>query len=135
MKDLSNVTITVLEGLVYVEIVSPSKYDKHLGQTKAIRLNKGDSLPIYAGMFHRVHTVGSSPSNYMYTYINGTKKALDEKGESIEDLELKHDAKSKLPIKQELIYRMRSIGLFLQHVGNALLHIICGIPMMRRIPA
>ncbi|XP_050394732.2 vitamin K-dependent gamma-carboxylase [Patella vulgata] len=62
-EDLGNTSITVLKGKVLVELV-----DKHKNYT----LMEGESMQVPAGNFHNVHTISSTPSCYMYIYVNTT---------------------------------------------------------------
>lgn len=64
--DLSNVTLTVLSGEVYVE--DEEKRESCIG----IRLQKGFSFKLEQGTMHRVNTVGELPSLFMYTFVNQT---------------------------------------------------------------
>ena len=56
-----NTTIEVLEGQILVEI---------LGLQKNITLNVGQNLTVPSGDYHNVHTISSTPSCYMYVYLN-----------------------------------------------------------------
>lgn len=68
--DFTNVSLTVLEGEVtYVDEKTPD----------AITVLKGTSIPVKAGMFHRVTTTSSYPACYMYTYTNQTQQSDGER--------------------------------------------------------
>lgn len=69
--DLSNVTLTVLSGYVIYEIEDLDKK-----QSVGILLSKGKFYKMEIGRFHKVHTIGLSPSVYMYTYFNQTRREL-----------------------------------------------------------
>ncbi|CAF1142299.1 unnamed protein product [Rotaria sordida] len=56
-----NTTIEVLEGEVIVELISLKKN---------ITLNVGQNLTVPNGDYHNVYTVSSTPSCYMYVYLN-----------------------------------------------------------------
>lgn len=66
--DLTNVSLTVLEGEVVVEVKNQNNITVHPGGSVAIRTKA----------FHKVHTVSPTPSCYMYTYMNHTSLSFDE---------------------------------------------------------
>ncbi|KAJ8318860.1 hypothetical protein KUTeg_003951 [Tegillarca granosa] len=69
-SDLTNTTITVLQGDVVVEIES---------EKKNYSLKSGDKMQLPYDAFHNVYTVGDHPSCYMYIYINTTEVELSKK--------------------------------------------------------
>jgi vitamin K-dependent gamma-carboxylase len=56
-----NTTIEVLEGQILVEM---------LGLKQNVTLNVGQNITVPSGDYHNVHTISSSPSCYMYVYLN-----------------------------------------------------------------
>lgn len=56
-----NTTIEVLEGQITVEVLS---------RKENITLNPGQNLTVPSGDYHNVYTVSSTPSCYMYVYLN-----------------------------------------------------------------
>ncbi|CAF0926611.1 unnamed protein product [Didymodactylos carnosus] len=56
-----NTTIEVLEGKIIVE---------HISEKKNMTLDVGDKTIVPNGDYHNVYTISSSPSCYMYVYIN-----------------------------------------------------------------
>ncbi|RUS88434.1 hypothetical protein EGW08_003830 [Elysia chlorotica] len=75
-KDFGNTSLHVLEGEVIVEI---------LDEGKNYLLKAEESMQIPADGYHNVHTVSSTPSSYMYTFINTTDVEFMEKLNRIED--------------------------------------------------
>lgn len=68
--DFTNISLTVLEGEVtYIDEKSP----------EPTTVLKGKSIPVKAGMFHRVKTTSSYPACYMYTYTNQTQQLDNER--------------------------------------------------------
>lgn len=133
--DLSNVSLTVLEGQVFYEpFINKRKVaSRKPGKSRASHLSKGESVRVNTGTFHRVHTVGLNPACYMYTYMNATMKVMSkERGFKEQDNGVKMTP--KLPLMKELQGKLASIFVFLQHVGNAVLNILYDVPMLRRVP-
>lgn len=122
-KDLTNVTLTVLEGTVeYTE----EKTDK-------IRiLHKDNSLLIKPKIFHRISVVSETPASYMFTYLNQTLQNLDESSRILENDKRVNNKKGMLPLWTEFKMRYMDYKRFIVHIGNAILHEIYGIPMPRR---
>ncbi|CAF1262070.1 unnamed protein product [Adineta steineri] len=56
-----NTTIEVLEGQIVVEM---------LGLKENVTLNVGQNMSVPNGDYHNVYTISSTPSCYMYTYLN-----------------------------------------------------------------
>lgn len=70
-QDLSNVTLTVLEGqVIYSED----------GWQQGVTVNKGNSLEVTPGELHNVQTISSHPACLMYTFMNETKQKLEAEG-------------------------------------------------------
>ncbi|XP_041379619.1 vitamin K-dependent gamma-carboxylase-like, partial [Gigantopelta aegis] len=86
-EELGNTSITILKGEVVVELVE---------QTKNFTLSEGESMQVPAGEFHNVHTVSSSPSCYMYIYVNTTEvqfmKNFTEYEKAVQKLENETDS-------------------------------------------
>ncbi|XP_022359868.1 vitamin K-dependent gamma-carboxylase isoform X1 [Enhydra lutris kenyoni] len=68
-EDLGNTSIQLLQGEVTVELVAEQK-----NQT----LQEGEKMQLPAGEYHKVYTISSSPSCYMYIYVNTTELALEQ---------------------------------------------------------
>lgn len=67
--DLTNTTLTVLNGKVIVELVDDNKN---------ITLGVNETAQIPPGKFHNVLTISETPSCYMYIYVNTTAKTFRE---------------------------------------------------------
>lgn len=133
--DLSNVTLTILDGQVYYELVSrkhTKKNIKSMEKSIAIHLTKGETIKVPSKFFHRIHTVGDKSACYMYTFMNSTMKNMEEDPTRIHKAAYEEN-KPKLPIWKELTEKINNLVTFLQHIGNALLYVVYGVPMMRRI--
>lgn len=121
-KDLDNVTLTVLEGVVTYKNVK-----KNTSQT----IQKGQSIDgIEPEMFHNVQVNGDVPASYMFTYFNFTMQKLEQDGATFQDVS---ESKPKLPLWTEFKARAHDYKAFFIHVGNAVLHEIYGLQMPRRV--
>lgn len=134
-KDLSNVTLTVLDGQVYYELVS-KKRNKHvvgsIEKSIAFHLTKGETIQVPSKVFHKIHTVGEKPACYMYTFMNSTMKKMDDDPSRMPKIDY-GKVKPEPRLWEEFVYKINNFLTFLQHVGNALLYVVYGVPMMRRI--
>ncbi|KAF6204951.1 hypothetical protein GE061_019117 [Apolygus lucorum] len=114
-KDLGNITLTVLEGEVLYRVEDEEEL-----------LCEGMSTRVAPATFHKVITTSSSPSSYMYTYLNTTETSeaspLPPKGR------LPPNYVSKA-FWRKVDNILRSIAL----ISNAFLRIMFNIPMMRRV--
>lgn len=123
--DLTNITLTVLEGSVIYEFE-----DEETGQSMGVNLKKGDSYPMEAESFHRIHTTSKIPSCFMYTYVNGTKEALG--GSEITSPKPKHVMKSPFPLVEDLEERWNNFLRMIGHISNSFLHVMYHKPLIRR---
>lgn len=115
-NDLDNVTLTVLDGVVLYQ-------SEYLGSLHT--LQRGQSIYVVAGKFHKVTTTSETPSCFMYTYINRTMQNIgtvrvDESHESI------------LPIWKEIVNRAKNVKQFLCNIQNSLLFELNGVPIPER---
>lgn len=124
-SDLTNITLTVLEGIVIYEYEN-----EETGQSVGVQLNKGDRYPLEAHSFHRIHTISKTPSCYMYTYINGTKEALE--GKEAATTRPKHAMKSPFPLVEDLGERWDNFLKMVGHISNSFLHLMYYRPLIRR---
>ncbi|CAG9784833.1 unnamed protein product [Diatraea saccharalis] len=97
-KELHNVTLSVLEGIVAYE---PEMTELFNGQS--IKLETGESVKIKSGTFHKVINIGESYAYYMYTFFNSTEMAVGNVSEA---------PKPKLPIGAELVRRFNNMIAF-----------------------
>ncbi|XP_053573784.1 vitamin K-dependent gamma-carboxylase isoform X2 [Bombina bombina] len=79
-EDLGNTSIHILQGEVNVEIVK---------EAKNFSLKEGDHMQLPAGEYHKVFTVSSSPSCYMYLYVNTTAVTLEQNLTRLQELKEK----------------------------------------------
>lgn len=68
-EDLGNTSVQVLQGSLNVEIVA---------EEKNFTIHAGEQMQLPAGAYHKVYTVSSGPSCYMYIYVNTTEAALQQ---------------------------------------------------------
>ncbi|XP_033644268.1 vitamin K-dependent gamma-carboxylase-like [Asterias rubens] len=68
-EDFGNTTLEVLNGEVVVELVDVRKN---------VSLKVGGKMQIPAGQFHNVYTISSTPSCYMYIFVNTTALAFSK---------------------------------------------------------
>ncbi|XP_025068611.1 vitamin K-dependent gamma-carboxylase [Alligator sinensis] len=93
-EDLGNTSLQLLQGKVTVEIVAEGR--NHT-------LCQGDQLQLPAGAYHKVHTVSSEPSCYMYIYINTTDLALERNLTRLQELhDLVQNGSEVEPLPPEL---------------------------------
>lgn len=124
-EHLRNVTLTVLDGEVFYEIE-----DEENGQSLGIKLETNTSIPVDVGIFHRIHTISTTPSRYMYTYINGTKEALGIQVQ--DDNERKNLMKAPFPLLEDMEERLDNFLMMLGHISNAFLNLVYDVPIVRR---
>lgn len=117
-KDLSNVTLTVLEGEVAYEIE-----DEHFMQSVGVKLKKGDSISIEVGVFHKIHTLSSTPSCYLYTFA---KEKEADKEESLEPY--KRLSFSLYSIFEDMQTRVVGVLRMWKHFITSILHILFDTP-------
>lgn len=93
-EDLSNTSIQVLQGEVSVEIVKDAKN---------ITLKEGDRMQLPGGEYHKVFTVSSGPSCYMYLYVNTTAVILEKNLTRLQELKEKvENGSESAPLPPEL---------------------------------
>ncbi|XP_046901014.1 vitamin K-dependent gamma-carboxylase [Hypomesus transpacificus] len=68
-EDLGNTSVQVLQGQLSVEVVS---------ENKNYTLKTGEQMKLPPGAYHKVYTVSTEPSCYMYIYVNTTEAALQK---------------------------------------------------------
>jgi tellurite resistance-related uncharacterized protein len=124
-EDLRNVTLTVLEGEVFYEVE-----DEHADQSFGIRLNKNESVPVEVGVFHKIHTISSTPSCYMYVYVNKTREYLGDAPKSVGgDRDVMY---SPFPLLEDVQFRIDSFLRMVAHISNSFLHVLYDHPLIRR---
>ncbi|XP_069669123.1 vitamin K-dependent gamma-carboxylase isoform X2 [Periplaneta americana] len=131
-EDLTNITLTVLEGEVIVE-AGDNVTDKHKqGRGNKIlrqKISKGESMGVPARLFHRVHTVSATPSCYMYSYVNHTRQLQEEQGDTpVADVE--HKSRG---LWREFTFRLENMARAVGLVSNAILNILYSVPMVKRV--
>ncbi|XP_018566321.1 vitamin K-dependent gamma-carboxylase [Anoplophora glabripennis] len=119
-SDLQNVTLTVLEGKVVFEME-----DQETLQSIGVPLKKGDRVPVEVGVFHKIHTVGESPSCYMYTFVRDG--VLDQ-----EETDQKYTMYSPFPLVEDVQDRMESLLRMWRHIGSSFLYVLLGRPYQLR---
>lgn len=124
-SDLQNITLTVLEGVVMYEFEN-----EETGQSVGVQLLKGESFPLEAESFHRIHTISKTPACYMYTYVNGTKEALGS-AEAV-STKPKYAMKSPFPLVEDLGERWDNFLRMVGHISNSFLYLMYSKPLIRR---
>lgn len=93
-EDLGNTSIQLLQGEVTVELVAEQR--NHT-------LQEGEKMQLPAGEYHKVYTVSSGPSCYMYVYVNTTELALQQDLAYLQELKEKVENGSETgPLPPEL---------------------------------
>lgn len=126
-SDLTSVMLTVLEGSVVLELEN-----EETSQSIGVPLHKGDRHPLQANSFHAIRTVSKTPACYMYTYINGTKEALEGKEKVNTDDRPNHVMKSPFPLVEDLGERWDNFLKMIGHISNSFLHLTFNRPLIRR---
>ncbi|CAG9560729.1 unnamed protein product [Danaus chrysippus] len=96
-SDLSNITLTILNGSVAYEPEVTSGGHSY-------KLSRGDHIHLNPDTFHRVINIGDTPAYYMYTFVNTSE---------IFNIE---PPKPKLPVFQELHRRINNMMNFFKLV-------------------
>lgn len=112
-EDITNVTVTVIEGKINVEVENEEPKD----------LLAGRKIKIPSAKFHEVHTVSDSPSAYVYTFSNRTRLIDPNLAVVLEQTTIFDWFSSKIN------NYLNSIAL----VSNAFLRILYSVPMVRRV--
>lgn len=115
--DLTNVSLSVLEGEVIVEIKNQNN----------ITVHPGDSVGIPTKTFHKVHTVSPTPSCYMYTYTNHTLLNSDDHND-----ENKSTKQKQFALLHEIQRRWQNFIQAAGLVGNSLIKVFHSITMTKR---
>ncbi|XP_044518981.1 vitamin K-dependent gamma-carboxylase [Gracilinanus agilis] len=93
-EDLGNTSLQLLQGEVTVELVA---------EQRNVSLREGDRVQLPAGEYHKVYTVSSGPSCYMYIYVNTTELALERDLARLQELKEKVENGSESgPLPPEL---------------------------------
>lgn len=93
-EDLGNTSIQLLQGEVIVELVAEQKNHTLL---------EGDKMQLPSGEYHKVYTTSTTPSCYMYIYVNTTEVALEKDLAYLQELKEKVENGSETgPLPPEL---------------------------------
>lgn len=122
-SELKNVTLTVLEGEVILELEDDIK--------PPVKLAKGSNSAVQTDIFHKVHTVSSFPSCFMYTYVNNTKANLKESKGTIAGSK-RRGMRSPFPFLEDTEETVNGFLNMLSHIGNSFLYVFYDVPMVRR---
>jgi tellurite resistance-related uncharacterized protein len=133
-EDLTNITLTVLEGDVIVEIgenetVQPTRKTKQ--KISRHRITKDESVSIPARIFHRVHTVSKTAACYMYSYVNHTRQLLEQK--EIKNPQTTEVGQKNSGLWKEFMVRLESMVRAVGLVSNAFLNVLYSVPMVKRV--
>lgn len=132
--DLTNITLTVLEGDVIVEIPENKTVQSTTNMQENIsrhRITKAESVSIPAKVFHTVHTVSETPACYMYSYINHTRQMqAQERSGMPQTTEV--DQK-KTGLWDVFVIRLQNMERAIGLVSNAVLNVLYSVPMVKRV--
>lgn len=120
--ELTNITLTVLEGEVILEVSKSN-----------VTLKRDSSVVILPGVFHNVHTVSLTPSCYMYSFVNKTKDDFDILKEN--SMKSNNILSKNIFYKfwKEIIFRYENIMNSIRLISNAFLNILYSVPMVKRV--
>ncbi|GFR98774.1 vitamin K-dependent gamma-carboxylase-like [Elysia marginata] len=110
-KDFDNTSLHVLEGQVIVERIDIEKN---------LTLAAGEHTQIPADTYHKVHTVSSIPSSYMYTFVNSSDIKFMERLAKFQDDLAKSDTENKSLVVNQTLEKY-SQDPYLPHYKNVLL--------------
>lgn len=133
-KDLTNITLTVLEGDVILEVAENQTIQPTTNMKENIsrhRMTKDESVGIPARVFHMVHTVSETPACYMYSYINRTRQLQEQEGSGngqTTEVGQKHTG-----LWNEFVLRLHNIARAIGLVSNAVLNVLYSVPMVKRV--
>ncbi|XP_060517290.1 vitamin K-dependent gamma-carboxylase isoform X2 [Cylas formicarius] len=113
-EDLYNVSITLLEGKVVFELDYPETE-----QSVGIELSPGIGYSIPEGTYHKVHTIGATPSRYMYTFV----KTDSYREEGAIDVKSMY---SPFPLIEDVKGRKTAFSRMIRHIAVSLSHILFG---------
>lgn len=104
-ESLTNLTLTVLQGRVRV----------NLENNRSFELNMGESEEIPSDEFHYVYTISPTPSCYMYLFYNQTMMETNTYTEHVP---------STSDIFGDIRRRINGINRSIYLIGNAIVSII-----------
>lgn len=88
--------------------------EDEMGGSMGVKLFKGDTFPVETGIFHNIHTVGNSPSCYMYTYEKKIANTMDE----AEEKRQVRSGYSPFPLIEDVQGRLGAFYKMLLHISN-----------------
>lgn len=133
-EDLTNITLTVLEGDIILEVAENETVQPTTNMQENIsrhRMTKDESVGIPARVFHMIHTVSETPACYMYSYINQTRQLHEQEGSGTAQT-TQVDPKNT-GLWNEFSFRLHSIARAIGLVSNALLNVLYSVPMVKRV--
>lgn len=116
--DLTNISLTILEGNVRYRLQGEGEESYFLTAGKTIALDSDEK--------HYITTIGLKPSSYLYTYVNNT---MLQKNIVMDTNEILPQSKPLLPLWQEFATRLNNYKKFLKHIGNCLLFLLYDVPI------
>lgn len=105
-----------MEGEVVYE-TEDSRFEQSIG----VQLRKGDSISVEVGTFHKIHTIGDSPSCYMYTFTRMQEDVILEN----ENSKMVYSA---FPFIEDIEGRLTGFMMMWKHIFNAVLNLSFGTP-------
>lgn len=94
-------------------------------------LSTGHSMSVPSKRFHKVHTISTTPSCYMYTYVNQThlNGVLHQTKIGGKD----DDKSNNNDFLNEILQRWENFLRAVALVSNAFLKILYNVPMVKRV--
>lgn len=113
-NDNTNVTLTLIDGTV--------TFETELND-EVIKLSQGDYIKVPTEVFHKITTISSRPSCFMYTYVNEAAASTPKHHQT------KH---SPIPIIEDATEHYNSLKQFFVNIANGFVSIVYDVPMTRR---
>lgn len=130
-EQLEDVTLTVLEGRVVLELNPPltgAPAAPHVRRAN-VTLEAGASAAVPSKAFHRVHTVSDTPACYMYAYTN-LKRMREVRAQP-------ESPPPPPPTRKTLMgavrTRVKNVQRAVTLVSSALLNILYSVPMVQSV--
>ncbi|XP_059471384.1 vitamin K-dependent gamma-carboxylase isoform X2 [Neocloeon triangulifer] len=125
-EGLGNISLTVLEGEVEFE------QNTLLSEREVVRkaiVRPGEAVDVESKAFHHIKTISLTPSCYMYTFVNETAQKLKNNYDDY----VPNSGEISKGVYEAILIRFRSIKLSGSLIWNAILNLVFGVPVPRRV--
>jgi vitamin K-dependent gamma-carboxylase len=130
--ELTNVSLRLMKGTVIVEQNKTENASLSMDERNFDLSSLTQKVAIESGRFHKIHTVSSFPSCYMYTYSNGTADSEPETPPEKEEDPEPHCPYIIGLITNFALDKFNTFSRSFYLIMNAYLHVFFDIPMVVR---